>query len=755
MNEATLCNPNFPTDVTQQLLQLQQPLPPVRWKQNPTDNLPEVIEVDETNVAEKPTHLALVLKQKKPDEGFEIGGSENDTGMSNTGLQYDEMYAFVDLKCFMPVSPNEYVIVPPKPTSSPTLVNTEDATGDVQSLSDDFDNFVAVPMPANNLSNATHLQSTQNILSNSQSLPHLSFPSQLTAPITPSIVSNQNGPVIYQNALTNLNSLGNGCNTVSQDHTIHIGSDLTSGPSPDNLTSIITDVAGTDTIPSLTTTYYTNQAGELMTSTALTSQSDGMNNEDIMPGQTFIVPSTSTATAPVVLPNSLSSAETFNLSTTTLQPHFAPMSRQIITRPCNPQHGIIMPVTANGRAGPILISNPNQTHVGMNVDYKPDIRNESFSREALQPPQLSHLPLVTLPSRNSGCQQIDLGQIVRQTITAPISSISVEAGEQIQNNGSTASTTSNLGTTAQHIIPMDTELGNHQVYSIPMSTFPTSCQTMPTATVEAAEAAVAAANSLNSLPSTTATIVYRQPNAHDLPVSQNNSVEQPVALQQVSTNSLSSTFSTISASTQSEVCNVISGYQSTGCLVSTSLESLTSVSSCKSLSNSNADKTVVLQNRPIIMEVKEAMPSSVNYETKTIYKSISGTEDTENDSGIENDCLSTINNRVIVEEAKSISIDDRTMTIVQIENMDVMNSHDVEVASTVTVESSGNQERRSPRTLLLCADKNNSNPESPTGSGSSISSTPEAHDLATLESTPTIKAGTIKDGGKEIEFTMF
>ena len=63
------------------------------------------------------------------------------------------------------------------------------------------------------------------------------------------------------------------------------------------------------------------------------------------------------------------------------------------------------------------------------------------------------------------------------------------------------------------------------------------------------------------------------------------------------------------------------------------------------------------------MEVKDAMPSSVNYETKAIYKSISGSEDTENDSGIENDCLSTINNRVIVEEAKSIPIDDRTMTV--------------------------------------------------------------------------------------------
>jgi hypothetical protein len=157
----------------------------------------------------------------------------------------------------------------------------------------------------------------------------------------------------------------------------------------------------------------------------------------------------------------------------------------------------------------------------------------------------------------------------------------------------------------------------------------------------------------------------------------------------------------------------------------------------------------------MIMEVNEAMPSNVNYETKSIYKSISGSEDTENDSGIENDCLSTITNRVIVEEAKSIPIDDRSMTIVQIENMDVMNSHDVEVASTVTVESSDNQERRSPRTLLLSADKNNSNPESPTDSDSSISSRAESQDLATLESTPTIKAGTIKDGGKEIEFTMF
>ena len=728
------------------------------------DNMPEVIEVDETNVAEKPTHLALVLKQKNPDEGFEIGNSENDTGiMSNTGLQYDEMYAFVDLRNFMPVSPNEYVIVPPKPTSSPNLLNTEDTTGDVHSLSDDFDNFVAVPMPANNLSNATQLQSTQNILSHSHHFPHLSFPSQLTAPITPSIVSNHNGPVIYQNALTNINSLGNGCNSVSQDHTIHIGSDITSGPSSDNLTSIITDVANTDTMPSLTTTYYTNQAGELLTSTALTSQSDGMDSEGLLPGQTFIVPCTSSSST---IP------ETFNLNTTTLQPHFAPMSRQYITRPCNPQHGIIM--SSNSRAGPIMISNPNQSHVGMNVEYKPDIRNDSFSREALHPSQLSHLPLVTLPSRNSGCQQIDLGQIVRQTITAPISSISAEAVEHIQTNGSTSSTTTNLATTAQHIIPMNTELGNHQVYSIPISAFPSSCQTMSTATVEAAEAAVAAANTLNGLPSTTSTIVYRQSNSQDLPVSmamstlgnetattvlkpkaQTNLGEQPLTLQLASTNSLSPTFSTTTASTQSEVCNVISGYQNTGCLVSTSSESSTSVSWCKSLSNLNAGKTVLLQSRPIIMQVKEAMPSSANYETKSIYKTMSGNEDTENDSGIENDCLSTINNRVIVEDAKSIPMDDSTMTIVQIENMDVMNSHDVEVASTVTVESSGNQDRRSPKTLLLLADKNISNPGSPTGSGSSISSTAESHDLSTLESTPAIKAGTIKDGGKEIEFTMF
>ena len=63
-------NPNFPSDVTQQLLQLQHPLPPVRWKQNASGHLPEVIEVDETDVAEQPTHLALVLKQMNSDLGF-------------------------------------------------------------------------------------------------------------------------------------------------------------------------------------------------------------------------------------------------------------------------------------------------------------------------------------------------------------------------------------------------------------------------------------------------------------------------------------------------------------------------------------------------------------------------------------------------------------------------------------------------------------------------------------------------------------
>ena len=210
--------------MTQQLLQLQHPLPPVRWKQNSTNNLPETIEVDETDVAEKPTHLALVLKQKTPDQGFEIGRAENEA--ANNGLQYDEMYAFVDLKCFMPVSPNEYVIVPPKPTvptSSSELVNTADTTGCVPSLSDDIDNFVAVPMPANS-TNSSSLQSNHhNNLSQSQPLPQFSFPNQVTAPIAPSIVSNNTGPLLYQNALGSINSLGN-CNNLSQDQGIHIGS---------------------------------------------------------------------------------------------------------------------------------------------------------------------------------------------------------------------------------------------------------------------------------------------------------------------------------------------------------------------------------------------------------------------------------------------------------------------------------------------------------------------------------------------------
>ena len=119
------------------------------------------------------------------------------------------------------------------------------------------------------------------------------------------------------------------------------------------------------------------------------------------------------------------------------------MPRQIIARPsnCNPQHGIIVPVSSNSRpgAGSILISTPTQQQIGVNLDYKPELRNEllrteSFSRDGLQQSQISQIPLVAIPPRAASGQQIDLGQIVRQTITAPMSTISVDNADQIQSN---------------------------------------------------------------------------------------------------------------------------------------------------------------------------------------------------------------------------------------------------------------------------------------------------------------------------------
>ena len=778
----TLYNQTFPTDVTQQLLQLQHPLPPVRWKQNSSDNLPETIEVDETNVAEKPTHLALVLKQKTPDQGFEIGRAENEA--ANNGLQYDEMYAFVDLKCFMPVSPNEYVIVPPKPsvpTSCSDLVNTTDTTGCVPSLSEDIDNFVAVPMPANSSTPSSIQSNPQNALSQSQPLPQLSFSNQATAPLTPSIVSNNTGPLMYQNALGSINSLGN-CNNLSQDHGIHIGSNIiTSAPSSENLSSIITDVSNTDNVSSLTTTYYTNQAGELLTTTTLPSQTDVINGEGLLPGQTYIIPPSSMASSPVTIPSSLSSnavQESFNISTTTLQPQFAPMPRQIIARPshCNPQHGIIVPVSSHSRpgAGSILISTPTQQQIGVNLDYKPELRNEllrteSFSRDGLQQSQISQIPLMAIPPRAASGQQIDLGQIVRQTITAPMSTISVDHADQIQSNMSISNQANNVTTSGQHIIPMDTDADHNQVYSIPMNSYSTTCTAMSTATVEAAEAAVASEHNINILQSNAPTIVYRPSNTHDLPVtvpmpsltkisSSANIDEQPITLQLSSSNSPPSTMPIVSSShsMKNDVSNVLGVCPTTGSFVSTSYESSTTsmVSPSKSFSSVSNENTILLQNRPIIMEVRESATLSSSYDSKSLYKCINGNnEDTENDSGIENDCLSTVsNNRVVVEEAKSIPVDEnQTMTIVQIENIDMINSHGVEVASTITVESTGgNPDKKTLTETNAKPPMTTKNPPKHVQLCSESQDASKNVDNSTLKSNKTMKAG-----GKEIEFTMF
>merc|ERR1712223_1072322 len=143
---------------------------------------------------------------------------------------------------------------------------------------------------------------------------------------------------------------------------------------------------------------------------------------------------------------------------------------------------------------------------------------------------------------------------------------------------------------------------------------------------------------------------------------------------------------------------MLSVCQTTGSFVTTSFES--SVTSptlpSKTVPNVSNENTILLQNRPMIMEVREIAATAGGYDSKASYKCVSGSnEDTENDSGIENDCLSTAsNNRVVVEEAKSIPLDDnQTMTIVQIENIDMINSQNVEVASTITVESTGQDKK--------------------------------------------------------------
>ena len=103
------------------------------------------------------------------------------------------------------------------------------------------------------------------------------------------------------------------------------------------------------------------------------------------------------------------------------------------------------------------------------------------------------------------------------------------------------------------------------------------------------------------------------------------------------------------------------------------------------------------------MEVKDVSQSITDHEDKPTYKCVSANEDNENDSGIENDCLSTVSNRVIVEEAKSIPIDDRSMTIVQIEGVDeAIDSNDVDVATIVTVETvPENEDNKSPSGVSL------------------------------------------------------
>ena len=484
-------------------------------------------------------------------------------------------------------------------------------------------------------------------------------------------MSNSNGTLIYQNTS---HPIGH-CNGLSQEQGIYIGSDITAVPGTESLSSLMTDVANTDSPGSLATTYYTNQAGEILTAATLANPNEVFSGEDVLSGQTFIIPSTNTSAAPIAFSNGLSSGgipENFNVSTTTLQPQFAPIARQIITRPYNPQ-GIIVPVSSNARPGPILISAPPQSHIGLNGDYKHSIHNEMVRSESYSHnPQLSHLPsLVTIPSKNVGSQQIDLGQIVRQTITAPTSSVVLETGDQmITTQVELSPSTTNLVTGGQESISMDTDLPNQQqAYSIPLSTFPTTCASMSTAS---AEAAVAAANSLNGLTTTTSSHIYCQSNTMELqPASVafstiNNQAstsltksnfepmmtaeQSSVALQLTSANSISSQLPVIYSSPRGEITNAPNGIQHTpNSLISTPLGPPTSLSSAKSLDTTNSENSILLQNRPMIMEVTEVSQCITDEADKPIYKCVSGNDDNENDSGIENDCLSTVSNRVIVE----------------------------------------------------------------------------------------------------------
>ena len=139
-----------------------------------------------------------------------------------------------------------------------------------------------------------------------------------------------------------------------------------------------------------------------------------------------------------------------------------------------------------------------------------------------------------------------------------------------------------------------------------------------------------------------------------------------------------------------------------------------SLSSLNSPSNTSTEKVSILQSQPTITEADTGvLPNDTDNNNSSHQDKISN-EECENDSGIENDVGSGVNNRVIVEEAKSIPIDDRTMTIVQIDQLDIMNSHcvvnDVEVASTVTVESTTNLDG-SPTTVTI--HKKNSSSSSP------------------------------------------
>merc|ERR1712088_1209028 len=98
-------------------------------------------------------------------------------------------------------------------------------------------------MPSNHLTNPS-LQSNQNISHSHQHLPQLSSfqPQIATASINPSLLSNSNGTLIYQNTP---NPIGH-CNGLSQEQGIYIGSEITSVTGTESLSSLMTDVTTTD-----------------------------------------------------------------------------------------------------------------------------------------------------------------------------------------------------------------------------------------------------------------------------------------------------------------------------------------------------------------------------------------------------------------------------------------------------------------------------------------------------------------------------